>query len=55
VSVHIKMLREAGLIRPQRDGNQTHYEAEEATVRAYVAEALEDILYSATGPSSQGE
>lgn len=44
VSVHIKLLREAGLARPERDGNQVRYQAEEGTVRAYVGEALEDII-----------
>ncbi|MEO8539580.1 MAG: metalloregulator ArsR/SmtB family transcription factor [bacterium] len=44
VSVHIKMLREAGLIISDRDGNQVRYRAEEATVRGYIGEALEDII-----------
>ena len=44
VSVHIKMLREAGLARPERDGNQVFYQSDEQTVRAYVGSALEEIL-----------
>ncbi len=44
VSVHIKMLREAGLAVPRRDGNQTFYTAEQSVLRAYVAGALDDIL-----------
>ena len=44
VSVHVKLLREAGLVKAERDGNQVHYGAEEATVRAYMQSALEDIL-----------
>lgn len=44
VSVHIKMLREAGLARPERDGNQVFYQSDEQTVRAYVGAALEEIL-----------
>lgn len=44
VSVHIKMLREAGLARADRDGNQVHYQADEATIRTYLGEAMEDIV-----------
>jgi ArsR family transcriptional regulator len=44
VSVHIKMLREAGLARAERDGNQVHYQADEATIRAYLAGATDDIV-----------
>lgn len=43
VSVHIKMLREAGLARPERDGNQVHYKADAATVETYLAGVAEDI------------
>lgn len=46
VSVHIKMLREAGIARPERDGNQVHYQSDDATIRAFVGEALDDILRS---------
>lgn len=51
VSVHIKLLREAGLIQAQRDGNQVHYEAEEAVTRGFVNEALEDIVGPMYPPS----
>ncbi len=44
VSVHIKMLREAGLARPERDGNQVHYKADAATVETYLAGVAEDIV-----------
>lgn len=44
VSVHVKMLREAGLIFAERDGNQVYYHAEEAGVRSYMSAALDDIL-----------
>ena len=44
VSVHVKMLREAGLVRSERDGNQVLYHAEEETIRAYVQDALADVL-----------
>lgn len=44
VSVHIKLLREAGLIRAERDGNQVHYQAEDDAVRRYVDEAVEDVV-----------
>ena len=44
VSVHVKLLREAGLIKADREGNQVHYHAEESTIRAYMDEALEEIL-----------
>ncbi len=44
VSVHIKLLREAGLVRAERDGNQVHYQAEDDVVRRYVDEAVEDVV-----------
>ena len=44
VSVHVKLLREAGLVRSERDGNQVLYHAEEETIRAYVEDALGDVL-----------
>ena len=52
VSVHIKLLREAGLIRAEREGNQVHYQADESVVRAYVSEALEDIVRSGSAGAS---
>lgn len=54
VSVHIKLLRESGLIRAEREGNQVHYQADESVVRAYVSEALEDIVGSGPAGSSVG-
>lgn len=51
VSVHIKMLREAGLVQSEREGNQVHYQAESAVVRDYVDDALTEIV----GGESAGE
>jgi len=47
VSVHVKMLREAGLVRSEREGNQVLYHAEEETIRRYVEDALSDLLQKA--------
>lgn len=44
VSVHMKMLREAGLVDSEREGNQVRYKAEEATVRSYIEGALSDLF-----------
>ena len=44
VSVHVKLLREAGLVTANKEGNQVHYQADESTIRAYMGEALDDIL-----------
>ena len=52
VSVHVKMLREAGLARPERDGNQVFYRADEQAIRAYVDEALSDLLQPVEAPST---
>jgi len=49
VSVHVKMLREAGLVQAERDGNQVFYRAEEATIRAYVDAAVDDLLQKPEG------
>jgi ArsR family transcriptional regulator len=49
VSVHVKMLREAGLVRSERDGNQVFYHAEEDTIRDYVEDALNDVLQKPEG------
>jgi ArsR family transcriptional regulator len=49
VSVHVKILREAGLVRSDRDGNQVFYHAEEETIRRYVGDALDDVLQKAEG------
>ncbi|MGE3073145.1 MAG: ArsR/SmtB family transcription factor [Dehalococcoidia bacterium] len=43
VSVHVKMLREAGLARPERDGNQVQYTSNNETIQAYIAEVLDDL------------
>lgn len=44
VSVHMKMLREAGLVTSEREGNQVSYRASEATLREFVEGAVEDTL-----------
>ena len=49
VSVHVKMLREAGLVQAERDGNQVFYRADEATIRAYVDAAVDDLLQRPEG------
>lgn len=41
VSVHMKALREAGLVQAEKQGNQTKYRASPAKVREFVEEALE--------------
>ncbi len=43
VSVHVKMLREAGLAHPERDGNQVQYTSNNATIESYIAEVVEDL------------
>lgn len=50
ISVHMKMLREAGLVATERDGNRTLYTADEARVKQFVVAALEDLLGSAVNP-----
>jgi ArsR family transcriptional regulator len=44
VSVHMKMLREAGLVTSERDGNQVSYRAADAILREFVQGALEETL-----------
>jgi DNA-binding transcriptional ArsR family regulator len=44
VSVHVKMLREAGLVRAEKDGNQVRYQAEDSTVRAFLDEAQDEMF-----------
>lgn len=44
ISVHMKILREAGLVATERDGNRTLYTADEARVKQFIAQALEDLL-----------
>ncbi len=47
VSVHVKILREAGLVTAERDGNQVFYHAEEETISRYVQDSLDDLLQRA--------
>ena len=49
VSVHVKMLREAGLAQPERDGNQVFYRADEAIITSYIEAALRDLLQKPEG------
>lgn len=44
VSVHMKMLREAGLVTSEREGNQVSYRASEETLREFVQGALDETL-----------
>lgn len=44
VSVHVKILREAGLLDAERPGAQTRYRASEQRVRAALARASEELL-----------
>lgn len=44
VSVHVRVLREAGLLASQKAGNLTLYRATEAHVRAWVDEAVEALV-----------
>jgi len=58
VSVHMKMLREAGLLTSRREGNHVSYKAAEDTLRDYVGGALADVLsrgQHATGPDGPVE
>ncbi|MBE0611335.1 MAG: winged helix-turn-helix transcriptional regulator [Dehalococcoidia bacterium] len=48
VSVHMKMLREAGLVTAEREGNQVSYSASDATLREFVEGALEETLRKAS-------
>ena len=43
VSVHVKMLREAGLAHPERDGNQVQYTSNNDTIESYIAGVVEDL------------
>lgn len=43
VSVHVKQLREAGLLDAEREGAQTTYRARDERLQAMVDEALVDI------------
>lgn len=44
VSVHMKMLREAGLFTSRREGNQVSYSAADETLREFIGGALADVL-----------
>lgn len=44
VSVHVKMLREAGLLESERKGAQTLYRARDEAVRQFVEAAVSDAL-----------
>jgi DNA-binding transcriptional ArsR family regulator len=46
ISVHMKMLREAGLVSTERDGNRTLYTAREATIREFIDRATEELIGS---------
>lgn len=50
VSVHMKMLREAGLVTAEREGNQVSYSASDATLREFVEGALEETLRKGSRP-----
>ncbi|MCL4242600.1 MAG: winged helix-turn-helix domain-containing protein [Dehalococcoidia bacterium] len=50
VSVHMKMLREAGLVTAEREGNQVSYSAADATLREFVEGALEETLRKGSRP-----
>lgn len=47
ISVHMKMLREAGLVTTQRDGNRTLYRADEAGIRDFIEQGAVDLLGNA--------
>ncbi len=51
VSVHMKMLREAGLVTSEREGNQVSYRASEETLREFVQGALEETLRRSYRPA----
>jgi ArsR family transcriptional regulator len=51
VSVHMKALREAGLVQAEKHGNQTKYHANPARVREFVEEALEAATRVHSGAS----
>ena len=44
ISVHMKTLREAGLLESERRGNQTVYSAQPATVRNFIEDAERAVL-----------
>lgn len=44
ISVHMKMLREAGLVSTERDGNRTLYTADEAAIRGFIEAGMQDLF-----------
>ncbi len=44
ISVHMKMLREAGLVATERHGNRTLYRANEAGIRDFIEQGAVDLL-----------
>jgi ArsR family transcriptional regulator len=44
VSVHVKVLREAGLLESRKSGNQTVYRARPETLRRILDESLEELF-----------
>jgi DNA-binding transcriptional ArsR family regulator len=49
VSVHMKMLREAGLVDAEKSGSHTLYRSDEARLRAFVEAAAGDVGYPVQG------
>ena len=54
VSQHLSLLREAGVVAPQREGQQVRYRLADAQVRA-VMEALCDLCEVGLPPSAFGD
>jgi DNA-binding transcriptional ArsR family regulator len=50
ISVHMKILREAGLVSMERDGNRTLYRADEGRIRDFVTQGFEDFAGKSTDP-----
>ena len=44
ISVHMKLLREAGLVTTERDGNRTLYRADAETIRDFIEQGAVDLL-----------
>jgi DNA-binding transcriptional ArsR family regulator len=51
ISVHMKLLREAGLVSTERDGNRTLYTANETIIRDFIAHAVEELMGSPADPA----
>lgn len=54
VSVHVKMLREAGLLESKRAGTQTIYTARPERVREFAGDALANVLWEDAGRGATG-